>query len=563
VKGRTIALVAIGAFAAALLLRRRSRLRYRVRSGTGRLTMSNSEYTLHGKSIGVYTPRGGKSYTSDDIGDFLKRFELHETLRLIGAMSHQLFFMNNQPERRLEGVPISDAVLAYLAMRAIESSNDYRKLRMTPSDLAKAADMYWGLPDPIEDEGQADACLLRFGSSQFDYQRRLDNLLPRTFAIYRDLWKAVPGTIEINSVIKGIAGVNIEEILMFTFAFTGQSRKVGGYFRLYTDVDSTDPELIALFERERQQAFVNWLTCDYKTFRELSREGLAGLPSPSHEKQRFNPLLKYPILKPDRNPQPGAPLVYIDPLPRLVHERVTRGLYFELSDHFMGHGKRNPFRQSFGYVFQEYVGELLKDALGGKGVLAELKYKVGKDEKLTPDWMVIDGDRCLLVEVKQAGLYLNAKMWGDIETVKGDLSKSVGGGVKQLWNFEQAVLSGRHPELAILSGVKEFERIVVSYDHLYYSNSILRDKIRERFVEDGVSVPADYHWHVISIDELEFVLGMHGPNLLRLLKEKRINKDDDQMDFGDYLSKYYADRNATNPYLNRIREAYFGRFEAK
>jgi hypothetical protein len=110
--------------------------------------MSNHEYTLHGKSLGVYTPRGGKSYKSADIGDFLKRFELHETLRLIGGLSHQLFFMNNQPERTLEGVPISDAVLAYLAMRAIESSNDYRKLRMTLSDLAKAADMYWGLPDP-------------------------------------------------------------------------------------------------------------------------------------------------------------------------------------------------------------------------------------------------------------------------------------------------------------------------------------------------------------------------------------------------------------------------------
>ncbi len=248
---------------------------------------------------------------------------------------------------------------------------------------------------------------------------------------------------------------------------------------------------------------------------------------------------------------------------KIFRERVTRGLYFELSDHLMGHGKRNPFRQSFGYVFQEYVGELLKDALGGKGVLAELKYKVGKEEKLTPDWMVIDGDRCVLVEVKQAGLYLNAKMWGNIETVKGDLSKSVGGGVKQLWNFEQAVLSGRHPELSILSGVKEFERIVVSYDHLYYSNSILRDRIRERFIEDGVSIPADYHWHVISIDELEFVLGMHGANFLKLLVQKRLNGDDDRMDFGDYLSKYYADRNATNPYLDRIRTAFFGRFETR
>lgn len=525
--------------------------------------MTSNEVTFVGKSFGVYTPRGGKSYTSDDISDFLKRFQLHETLRLIGQLSHELFFGKNQSDRRIEGVPVSDAVLAYLVMRAIESANDYKKLTMTFSDLAKATDMYWGLPDPIASDGQADACLLRFSSSQLDYQRRIDNLLPRSLAIYRDLWKRVSGTVAIDSVIEDIAGVSIEEVLMFTFAFTGQSTNQGGYFRLYADIDSTDPEVLAWFRQERQQSFVSWLTSDYRAFRLQAREALANIPSPAYERQRFNPLLRHPILKPDRNPLPGARQVYIDPIPRLVHERVTRGLYFELSDHFKGPGKRNAFRRSFGYVFQEYVGELLKDALGESLVLGEFKYNAGKGEKLTPDWMVIDGDRCVLIEVKQAGLHLEAKMWGEIETVKEDLSKCVGAGVLQLWNFEQAVRSGRHPELAVLSGAKEFDRVVVSYDHLFFSNSIVRDRIRERLLEDGASIPADYHWHVISIDELEGVLGMHGPHFLGLLKEKQLNKEDDRLDFGDYLGRYYSDRDPMNPYLDRIRQAFFGRFGAE
>jgi len=522
-----------------------------------------NEITFAGKRLGVYTPRGGKSYTSDDIGDFLKRFQLHETLRLIGGLSHDLFFGKKDSDRRIEGVPISDAVLAYLVMRGIESSNDYKKLTMTISDLAKAADMYWGLPDPIATDGHADACLLRFGSSQLDYQRRLDNLLARSLAIYRDLWNTVPGTVAIDSVIESIAGVNIEEILMLTFAFTGRSTAQGGYFRLYAQVDSTDPEVLAWFRQERQQSFVNWLTSDYGAFRLQAREGLAKIPSPAYEKQRFNPLLRYPILKPDRNPLPGAPQVYIDPIPRLVHERVTRGLYFELSDHFKGPGKRNPFRRSFGYVFQEYVGKLLKDALGEGLVFGEFKYKSGKEEKLAPDWMVIDGDQCLLVEVKQAGLYLEAKMWGEIETVKEDLSKSVGAGVQQLWNFEQAVRGERHPELEMFSGIKEFTRIVVSYNDLYFSNSIVRDRIRERFVDDGAHISANYHWHVMSIDELEGVLGMHGRHFLGLLKEKQLNKEDDRLDFGDYLGRYYPELDPTNPYLDRIRQTFFGKFRGK
>ena len=332
---------------------------------------------------------------------------------------------------------------------------------------------------------------------------------------------------------------------------------------MYKDVDSNDPEVRAWFREERQQSFVNWLTTDYRAFRLQSRDGLAKIPSPEYEKQRFNPLLRYPILKPDRNPLPGAPQVYIDPIPRLVHERVTRGLYFELSDHFKGAGKRNPFRGSFGYVFQEYVGELLKDALSESLVVGEFKYKAGKEGKLTPDWMVIEADHCLLIEVKQSGLYLEAKMWGEIETVKQDLVKSVGAGVKQLWNFEEAVRSGRHSELAVLSGIKEFDRVIVSYDHIYFSNSIVRDRIHERFVEDATPIPANYHWHVISIDELEGVLGMHGPRFFRLLKEKQLNKEDDRMDFGDYLGRYYPDRDPTNPYLDQIRQVFFGRFRSE
>jgi len=518
-----------------------------------------NEFSLMGKSFGVYTTRGGKSYNSNDIADFLKRFKLHETLRLIGGLSHELFFMTNVSEGRIEDVPISDAVLAYLAMRAIESSNDYRKLTMTQSDLAKAADMYWGLSDPIETEAQVDACLLRFGVSQLDYQRRLDNLLARSLIIYRDLWKTVPGSVPIESVIQSIAGLAIEEILMFTFAFTGQSHKSGGFFRLYAKVDSSDPEMIGMFSLAKQQAFINWLSCDYQAFRVQAREHLAKIPSPSYERQRFNPLLKHPILTPDHNPLPGASQVYILPLPRLLLERVTRGLYFELSDHFSGSGRQNLFRQSFGYVFQEYVGALLKDAVGKDHVFAEVKYRDGKDEKLTPDWMVIVGDCCLVFEVKQSGLYLNAKMWGEIETVKEDLSKSVGGGVRQLWNFEQAVLSGRYPELAFLSGIREFVRVVVSYDHLYFANSILRDRIRERFVEEGLNIPGDYHWHAISIDELEPLLGMHGANLLSILKQKQLN--DDLLDFRDFFGKYYADRDPTNSYLDRIKTAFFGRIQ--
>ncbi|HEX7999368.1 MAG TPA: hypothetical protein VF528_13360 [Pyrinomonadaceae bacterium] len=521
--------------------------------------MEREEYSVGGIGLGAYSPAGNKSYSPDDIEGFLKRFQLHEALKLLGELSHKWFFRQQGAYRRIQGIPISDYVLAYLAMRLIESSNDYRKYVMTPNDVLKAADMYWGIPDPIEVEKghSSDSCLIRLVSNQLDYSRPIRNLLPRIFAIYRDLWPEVSKAVPIQKAIESISGLGIEDILVLCFSFSMRART--GFFRTYPDELTTDERIKDIFTRDKQQAFVDWVSCGYKKFRELSKAELKKAPGPLYDKFRFNPLVRYPAIRTDRNPKPGHLPVHLLPVPRLLLERVTRGLYFELSDYFKGSEKSNIFRTSFGYVFQEYVGALLKDAIGEKYILPELKY--GKHNLDSTDWIVVQGNRGILIEVKQSGLFLNAKTWGDLESIKQDLSKTVGKGVKQLWAFEQAIHSGRHEELKHLSHIKEVERIIVTHDRSYLSNSILRDQIWKKFSEDKADVPKDFHWHLISIDELEDLLGMRDLILFDLLRKKRLDPDDDEMDFGDYLGRKYADRYSPNAYLNRINEEFFSKFK--
>jgi len=52
------------------------------------------------------------------------------------------------------------------------------------------------------------------------------------------------------------------------------------------------------------------------------------------------------------------------------------------------------------------VGAILKDALSDVRVLGELKYEAAEGEKLSPDWIVIDAERCLLIEVSRPASYL-------------------------------------------------------------------------------------------------------------------------------------------------------------
>lgn len=92
---------------------------------------------IAGKNLIAYTPKGGKKYSPEDIGKYLKKFQLNEALRLVGEISYKYIFSSNVPCQIIDGIPVSDATLAYIAMRLIENSNDYRGHIMTLADILK------------------------------------------------------------------------------------------------------------------------------------------------------------------------------------------------------------------------------------------------------------------------------------------------------------------------------------------------------------------------------------------------------------------------------------------
>lgn len=342
---------------------------------------------------------------------------------------------------------------------------------------------------------------------------------------------------------------------MLSSAYSVQTNTSKGFFRTYPEDRLSDERERLFFKQENQDAFVRWISCNYKSFRQLSKTELAKVHDPSFEKFRFNPLTTYPAVRPDKNPSPGIRQVYIVPSLRLMLERVTRGLYFELSNYFRGSGRKNPFRTSFGYVFERYIGELLNDALGAENVWSQRRYD--KQNKLTTDWIVLSRERAIFIEVKQSGIHLEAKSFGDLEQVRKDLGSTIAKAVDQLFKFEKDVHCGIFGELSYLNGLKEIEHVVVTYDRTYFSNSILRQQGRLALAEAGIEIPADFHWHVISVDELEDVLGMQNISFGKLLRAKRLNSEDDLMDFGDYLGRKYPGMKSANAYLNRINEAFF------
>jgi hypothetical protein len=276
-------------------------------------------------------------------------------------------------------------------------------------------------------------------------------------------------------------------------------------------------------------------------------------PTIDYEKFRFNPLWLKPAIIPDSNPKPDSSQVYITPIPALIYRRVTTGLYFTLSDYFKENNKK-PFRKTFGEVFQEYVGLLLQKAVGESNVQQEWRYGSKKYPKDTPDWFVIQNGTAVLIEVKQSGLYLNAKKWGQLGEIKKDLTRNIRAGVDQMWEFENDIRNGLYTVPDWLNGIEITERLVVTYDRPYLVNSFLRDEIRQLYP----TIPESFHWHSISVEELEYFLGIASINLIDALKEKRLDTEGDRMDFRDYYSRKSSQENCRNPYLDSVYDSFFG-----
>jgi hypothetical protein len=527
---------------------------------------------LAGKRIMVSSGKGGPS-TVSQVREFLRRFQCSDTLRILGSASEQVDAAPQNIFMTIGDEAVPAHAIPYLALLAIEESSDIvpptwgfcsllvgprgaqmarfvRELAMTTPDAERLIQMFHNLRDPIsiEADGSGDAgleCALRMASAQFVHQGPLNYLLPRTLLLYRDIWPTVAkarGVSPCDDLVR-LTGLQLEQILLFGKAFFARTK--GGFFRPYRadQLEDGSGQLAALLTRIGQAQFLDWLSTDYPAIRSEASKFVP--QDETYDPYRFNPLVEFPIVRPQVQPlgaTTDSERIYLLPCRRLLLTRVTSGLYHDLAKAHAGAGKENPFRTAFGYVFQEYVGALLKAAFGDR-VRREWAYENDVD---TPDWFVVEGDKAVVIEVKQSGQFRLSKMWGHLDDLRKDLRKTLGHALGQLHRFDDA-LARRAPGLDALTEVRRMERLVISYDEISWANWVLRDVARE-----VSGVPEGFYAHFASVHDLERMLAhCWQGSLFDLLERKRLGKDNQaDMDFHDWLTiELDPEGQARNPFL--------------
>jgi hypothetical protein len=73
-------------------------------------------------------------------------------------------------------------------------------------------------------------------------------------------------------------------------------------------------------------------------------------------------------------------------------------------------------------------------------------------------------------------------------------------------------------------------------------------------------IPAEtdnFFWHVISVEELEFLLDLPGENLFEKLESKRLDENWRTRDFRDYMAHRYSESPRINRCLESIERDFF------
>lgn len=436
--------------------------------------------------------------TVNDLYNYVKKFCLHDALAYIGSIGYKIFHEDQSSRESLYGL-INEWQLAFIAKSLILNSNDHRKETFDKNALIKALNICNNIFDEklkiaTEDGGIPDDNLIhnffiRTSFQQFPFQVGTRKKIPRALFLFEDIPNDIKNpSIDIKKEIKEIYGLNIKEIL--TIGSSIFSKSANGYFNPDAIINIQSNNLKRFLTAENVNKLLSKFSIDYYFLREEFNEYSRPIGLEQYE---FNPLKVYPIVKTQ-----VAGLVI--PVPIFLINRITDGLFYDLSEKFKNKNS-NLFHIFFGKeIFERYVGILLKEKYNNDELFPEWSYGTKKNRCDTVDWVIIRGDKAVLIECKTSGITQKAKSFAELDTLQHDLGLRI---VKSLKQIDKLVkdIGNRIIGLERLFEIKKFYYIVITFDRIFLSGTpVFKNLISKELEKENIKIK---NYQILSIEELE------------------------------------------------------------
>lgn len=483
----------------------------------GRMLIANSDLVeLHQKPDG--------KVTEEDLKTVLKRYNLRDGLITLGRASNYIF-SNGDPNNigravhrePQTGAIVSQFALAYLAnMLLISGANDYKSKFIGEKDkdnwliLCNIYSNQLIQPELKDDFGVMDktklrSMMIRMYFEQMTYQFAPAPLISRTIVLFNELAKKIqPGKFEnLSTIFEKETGLNIYDYICLAMAVWAGAQKTST-FRIDMFTRATISKMKDVLTEDKLKKFLSILKADYKTFRETDANLNKNL-KPELTKTRFNPLHIFPIIETDAK-NLGDP--YVIPNVTCFTKKAFGGLYWWFHLYFEKNNKQQDFRNYFGYVFQEYVGIILKGVFGDDKVHPEVVYD--KDKKFI-DWWVKRDEKIYLFEVKANQFSLASMQTGDNETIANNEIKKIVDAVEQV--YRRVADIPRHKELKMFQGRTTVPFVIFMNVPFITGNmyeELILEALKQREKDKNLPGLKDFVCYLLNVEEFELFDGVVG-----------------------------------------------------
>ncbi|KAG9608309.1 hypothetical protein KCV01_g4529, partial [Aureobasidium melanogenum] len=340
------------------------------------------------------------------------------------------------------------------------------KLRQCGSERLRAHDFSWEL-HPM-------------AHLQFPLQNAITfGAIVRAFKIF--------GQPDVEELLLERMGMTMTQLLGLGFAVNAQYARQP-YMNALTDYSQFD------IPAETSQRFFEIMAIDVLELRERMKS------KQSYDARwtyTFNDLILTPLIRID----PAHPERLLCPIPHLLFDRITRGVFFDIVN-------VRGFSKAFGPAFEKYVGEALQRA-GKSQRFSTIKgtpYQPAKGElKHGADWIVSDATGHLFIECKSKRFAHSAKMLLDETSLDRDLE-----------TFATAVVQNYKNICDALAGLTTWHNdgqpvypVLVTLEELYLFGPAVKDALDAQIKAIMISedVPLELletmPWIIASVRELE------------------------------------------------------------
>jgi len=309
--------------------------------------------------------------------------------------------------------------------------------------------------------------LVRTAFEQLSSQEMTRTLVPRMLYLYNEIPLADPPRHHRflkarDEVLQNQYRVNLDELLLCTFALGA----IADTADRFTSVLSTEVEWLKPYvESDVMEIVRSQLTLSRDEYKVAADDQF----SRSYVHIRTEPplILRYPIVRFDNS--------HVVTDHHLLMARVTKHLHDSVYQYFIDNGRIQDYSGSFGEVFKDYVGEILRDCYGNKNV-----FDLDKVDGLggrKADWLVIVGNSAGIFECKGHRYPRELKRTGSTEVLASFVDEKIHVALKQVQDTEKH-FGSLQATIPATRGVDTIGKYIVLPEQFHFAN-IMSDFLPE------------------------------------------------------------------------------------